>query len=173
MVLKSYGAPKSDLKTFYCCVIRSTLEHGAQVWNGNLTQAQRSDIERVQKRALRIIVPEYEYNRALYESGLKTLQQRRNDLRVRLIKQISEPSHKLRSLLPRKCSEVKERETRTNPGKLYNFFCRTERFKRSPLVYATDKYNDKLNQYFLIVNIPTFATFKRNRDEQYLNTFLS
>ena len=43
---------KNDLKTFYCCVIRSTLEYGAQVWNGNLTQAQRSDIERVQKRQL-------------------------------------------------------------------------------------------------------------------------
>ena len=25
-VLKSYGAPKNDLKIFYCCVIRSTLE---------------------------------------------------------------------------------------------------------------------------------------------------
>ena len=59
-VLNSYGAPRNDLKTFYCCVIRSTLEYGAQVWNGNLTQAQRSDIERVQKRALRIIVPEHE-----------------------------------------------------------------------------------------------------------------
>ena len=44
-VLKSYGAPKNDLKIFYCCVIRSTLEYGAQVWNGNLTQAQRIDIE--------------------------------------------------------------------------------------------------------------------------------
>ena len=80
-VLKSYGAPKNYLRTFYCCVIRSTLEYGAQVWNRNLlTQAQRSDFERVQKRALRIIVPEYEYNRALHECGLKTLQQRRDDL---------------------------------------------------------------------------------------------
>ena len=122
-VLKSYGEPKNDLKTFYCCVIRSTLEYGAQVWNGNLTQAQRSDIERVQKRALRIIVPEHEYNRALQECGLKTLQHR-DDLCVRLIEQMSEPSHKLHSLLPRKCSEVKERETR---------------------VYAIDKYNDRLN----------------------------
>ena len=144
-VLKSYGAPKNDLKTFYCCVIRSTLEYGAQVWNGNLTQAQRSDIERVQKRALRIIVPEHEYNRALQECGLKTLQQRRDDLCVRLIEQMSVPSHKLHSLLPRRCSEVKERETRTNPGKCYIFFCRIERFKRSPLVYAIDKYNDRLN----------------------------
>ena len=102
------------------------MEYGAQVWNGNLTQAQRSDIERVQKRALRIIAPGYEYNRALHECGLKTLQQRRDDLCVRLIKQMSEPSHKFHSLLPRKCSEVKERETRTNPGKFYNFFCRAK-----------------------------------------------
>ena len=144
-VLKSYGAPKNDLKTFYRCVIRSTLEYGAQVWNGNLTQAQWSDIERVQKRALRIIVPEHEHNLALQECGLKTLQQRRDDLCVRLIEQMSEPLHKLHSLLPRKCSEVKERETRTNPGKFYNFFCRTDRFKRSPLVYAIEKCNDRLN----------------------------
>ena len=121
------------------------MEYGAQVWNGNLTQAQRSDIERVQKRALRIIVSEHEYNRAVQECGLKTLQQRRDDLCVRLIQQMSEPSHKLHTLLPRNSSEVKERETRTNPRKFYNFFCRTERFKRSPLVYAIDKYNDRLN----------------------------
>ena len=94
---------------------------------------------------MRITVPEHEYNCALQECGLKMLQQRRDDLCVRLIEQTSEPSHKLHSLLPRKCSEVKERETRTNPGKFYNFFCRTERFKRGPLVYAIDKYNDRLN----------------------------
>ena len=67
-----------------------------------------------------------------------------------------EPSHKLHSLLPRKCSEVKERETRTNPGQFCNFLCRTERFKRSPLLYAIDKYNDRLNLLFLIVDNPTF-----------------
>ena len=69
-VLKGYGAPKNDLTTLYCCVIRSNLGFGAQVWNGNLTQAQRNDIERVQKRALRIIVPEYEYNCALQQCEL-------------------------------------------------------------------------------------------------------
>jgi hypothetical protein len=76
------------------------LEYGARVWNGNLTQAQRNDIERVQKRALRIIVPGYGYNRALQECELKTLQERRDELCVRLIKQMSGPSHKLHSLLP-------------------------------------------------------------------------
>jgi hypothetical protein len=37
---------------------------------------------------------------ALQECELKTLQERRDDLCVRLIKQMSEPSHKLYSLLP-------------------------------------------------------------------------
>ena len=46
--------------------------------------------------------------------------------------------------LYKRCSEVKGKETRTNPDKFYNFFCRTERFKRSPIVYATDKYNERL-----------------------------
>jgi hypothetical protein len=32
---KNYGAWKDYLNSFYCAVIRSTLEYGAQVWLGN------------------------------------------------------------------------------------------------------------------------------------------
>ena len=53
-VLKSYGAPEKDLMAFYTSVIRSVLEYGAQVWHGSLTGEQCYDIERIQKRALRI-----------------------------------------------------------------------------------------------------------------------
>ena len=34
-----------DLKAFYTGVIRSVLEYGAQIWNGNLTVEQSNDIE--------------------------------------------------------------------------------------------------------------------------------
>ena len=52
----------------YSTVLLSTLEYGAQVWNGNLTQPQsRSDIEMIQKRALKIILALYNYNQALGE----------------------------------------------------------------------------------------------------------
>ena len=64
-ILKNYGACKNDLKSSYYAVIRSTLEYGAQVWHGNLTQEQCNNIERIQKRALRIIHPEHKYNEAL------------------------------------------------------------------------------------------------------------
>ena len=32
---------QDDLKSFYTAVIRSTLEYGAQVWNGGLTKKQK------------------------------------------------------------------------------------------------------------------------------------
>ena len=50
-----------DLKAFYAGVIRSVLEYGAHIWNGNLTVEQSNDIERLQKRALRIILPGMSY----------------------------------------------------------------------------------------------------------------
>ena len=53
-----------------------------------------------------------------------------------------QPAHRLHSLLPRKLGDIKERETRANGQKMYNFFFKTKRFKHSPLVFAIDKYNN-------------------------------
>lgn len=142
-ILKSYGAPTNDLKAFYIAVIRSTLEYAAQVWNGNLTHQQSADIERIQKRALRIIYAVYDYDQLLHKSGLKTLRERRDNLCVDLIKNMSKPSHKLHSLLPKKIGQVRERDTRTNDQSYYNYTYKTERFKKSPIVFAIDQYNSK------------------------------
>jgi hypothetical protein len=60
-VLKSYGASLGDMKEFYITVIRPTLEYGAQVWNGGITREKSNEIERIQKRALKIIYKEYDY----------------------------------------------------------------------------------------------------------------
>ena len=84
---------------------------------------------RVQKRALRITLPEYQQYRALQERELKISHERRNVWCVCLIKQMLEPSYKLHSHFVRKCSETNETCARTNPNKFYNFLCRTKRFK--------------------------------------------
>ena len=55
---KVYGAPTQDLLQFYSL---STLEYGDVLWHGGLTNAQSANIERVQKRAFRIILPGVEY----------------------------------------------------------------------------------------------------------------
>ena len=40
----------------------------------------------------------------------------------------------------------RERETRTNGEKVYYYFCKTERFRKSPVVHAIDVYNFKLDK---------------------------
>ena len=70
-ILKSFGAPMDDLLAFYCSVIRPTLEYGAEIWNGGLTQEQKKNIERIQKRVLRIIYPNLDYDQAITETNYK------------------------------------------------------------------------------------------------------
>ena len=146
-ILRNYGAPISDLLIFYCTVIRSVLEYGAQIWSGGLTQMQKENIERIQKRALRIIYRSYdEYDSLLSQSNLLTLEERRNNLCAALIKDLLKPSYRLYSLLPKKVNDIRERETRTNGEKVYNYYCKTERFRNSPVVHAIDVYNFKLDR---------------------------
>ncbi len=111
--LKYYVASKEDLKSFYCATIRSVVEYGAQLCHGNLTNEQHGAIERIQKRALRIIYPGLEYDEALDESKLKSLKhvQRRNDLCVDLIDRMMQPSHILHGLLPEQNPNMKSKKT--------------------------------------------------------------
>ena len=79
---------------------------------------------------------------ALTVYNLKIPKDRREDLCVGLIKNMLQPTHRLHSLLPGKFGDIKEREIRANSQKIYIFFCKTERFKYSSLVFAIDKYNN-------------------------------
>ncbi len=105
-ILKGYNAPKQDLKAFYT-VIRSTLEYCAQIWHGNLTKEQSTDIERVQKRALRIICPALTYEEVLLYCNLKTLKARREEICGNLIKTMIDPRHRLHSLLPETVNQIR------------------------------------------------------------------
>ena len=121
------------------------MEFGAQIWHGGLTQEQSKDIERIQRRAMKIICPRKTYKQALTECGLHTLEYRRDIMRVNLIKDMKQPTHKLNDLLPPIAGQVREKRTRLNENKFYNFKCKTERFNNSPLVYAIRKYNMALD----------------------------
>jgi hypothetical protein len=137
----NYNAPIEDLKAFYTSVIRSTLEYCPHIWHGNLTNEQTRDIERIQKRALRIMLPELSYEEALVKCNLKTLEGRRQDMCINLIKSMLDPGHKLHELFPPKICEIRNRETRLSGDKFYNFNSRTERFKNSAIVYGVEQYN--------------------------------
>ena len=57
-------------------------------------------IERIQKRALRIICPHISYRSALEASDLPLLSQRRSDLCQVYFNKLLNPEHKLNSLIP-------------------------------------------------------------------------
>ena len=71
-----------DMVYLYKMFIRSVLEYGAVVWHSSLSQNNKSDIERVQKSALKVILKEKytDYNSAFKELKLETLSKRREVL---------------------------------------------------------------------------------------------
>ena len=141
-MLKSYGAKPDDMKKVYTSVIRPTLEYAAQVWNGGLTKQQRKDIERIQRRVLKIIYDVEDYDEALRIAGIDSLQERRDRMCAELVKGMSNPDHKHHHLLPRRVQDVRERDTRLNNQLFYNFQGKTDRFRNSPLSYAVNRYNE-------------------------------
>ena len=54
-------------------------------------------------------------------------------------------SHILHRLLPEQNSDMKCMATRSSGKEIYNFHCRTERFKGSPIVFAITKYNERID----------------------------
>ena len=66
---------------------------------------------------------------------------KRSYVYIKLIKDMKEPTHKLHNLLPPLVNQIRERDTRLDENRFYNFKCRTQRFSNSPLVYMIRKYN--------------------------------
>ena len=69
------GIKSEDILIIYCSIIRSVLEYACQVWHPGLTKKQSSDIERVQKRCLRLIYPTLTTAKVFKCLDLKNLRQ--------------------------------------------------------------------------------------------------
>jgi len=96
------GICESDITQVYISIIRSVLEYACRVWHPGLSKAQANEIERVQKRCLRIIYPERTHTEALLISGLDTLQSRSENITRDLFWEIKDEIHILHSLLPKR-----------------------------------------------------------------------
>ena len=124
--------------TLYQWVIRTSLEYAAPVWHPGLTQRQHDQLERAQKRVLRIALwPNYPgYEAALAQVGLSSLRERREMLTLRLgLSILRSPRH--RGLLPPTLGAVHGRNTRYQ-HRLRPVLCRTERRKKSFIPCVVD-----------------------------------
>ncbi len=127
--LRRSNANNETLITVYCTVIRPILEYACQVWHFNIQNYFCEDIERVQKRVLKIIVPSLSYCEALTITNLTTLRERRRKLCEQFL-QKNKNSDRLNELLPDlKTSNYITCDHRINI--IYMYECKTDRFKNS------------------------------------------
>ena len=122
-----------DLKKIYMLQVRSKLEQSAVVWHSSLTQKNSSDLERVQKSALKLILKEkyVDYKNALNVMKLDTLAVRREKLCLKFAKDCVR-NEKLHDMFP-KSRKSHLMDMRQN----YKFVvkkARTERLQRSAVV---------------------------------------
>ena len=132
--LVEFNVPTEDLLTIYILYIRSILEQSCQVWHSSLTFENLTDIERVQKNALRIILKnDYEnYAQALLKSGLESLVDRREQLCLKFARSALK-NENVKDMFPMNSpdcpTEIRDRE----PFSVT--FARTDRLKDSAIPY--------------------------------------
>ena len=71
--LKRALVPQKDLRLFYITCVPSVIDYASQVFHNTLPAYPSQELERVQKRAMRIICPGIEYQQALALMSLPTV----------------------------------------------------------------------------------------------------
>jgi len=95
--LKRSGASTGDLVIYYTATIRSILEYTGHEWHSGIMKTQT---ENQQKRALKIVLSEKAYDKAMEEVVLDTLESRRDILCMKFFQDICKSDRKLHHFLP-------------------------------------------------------------------------
>jgi hypothetical protein len=131
--LKRSGVPPKGLRTVYCCFVRPIVEYACPVWHSSLTVSLCNELEQIQRRATKIILPCFSYSERLSNLDLPTLRERRVDLCRRFYKSVLRPEDRIHDILP---PPVDNMYSFRRPRTLPLFKCRTNRFQNSFLPHA-------------------------------------
>ena len=102
-----------ELVLFFTTCIRPLTEYACQMYHNSLPNYLRDDLERLQKRAMRIIFGDISYSESLERVQLPTLFNRRKELTTQYFEKIAcNPNHRLYNILPEK--NVNNYELRNN-----------------------------------------------------------
>ena len=140
--LKKMGMSRAFMVDVFIKEVRSVLEGAAvPVWNGALTKAQVSAIERVQKTALYIILDKYyvSYEEARTLVGLETLELRREELCLNFARKNLKSSDSLFTKTKSKLN-IRNMSAKKQPL-VMEYLCQTKRFEKSSLPYLAKLLN--------------------------------
>ena len=124
----------------YILFIICMLEYCCVVWHSSITEEESTNIERVQKTALRIILGNTynDYKSALEITGLDTLRTRRRKLSISFAKKCT------RSKVNSDLFPLKEKSVNTRPHEKYFVTpARTERLAKSTIPYLQRLLNQQ------------------------------
>ena len=136
-----FGTPQDDLKNIYVLFIRSILEQSATVWHSSLTEDNISDLERVQKSAIKVILQDqYKgYKNGLAQLGIEDLKSRREYLCLEFAKKCVK-SPKLQHMFPK---AHKEHKMNTRNEDVYQVqHANTGRLQDSAIIYMQKLLNE-------------------------------
>ncbi len=144
--LKRAQVKSKELITFYLTCIRPVTEYACALFHYSLPQYLSVELERCQKRALRIVFPERSYKQALSETGMIPLHDRRSNISSKLFSKALVQDHKLHMLLPpRNASSVTLRKKR-----VFNLpMAHTDRFRNSFIIKHSGMYYNALRAAFV------------------------
>ena len=140
--MKVLDLDPSIILDVYIKEIRSIVELAVPAWHSGLTLKQRSDIERVQKVAVAIILSDcktgrsmFSYSRAIDVLSLEPLEARREKLCLTFSKKTLKSRHS--DMFP----SQHQHDTRTK-SRFYENNSKSGRYFNSPLNYLTRMLND-------------------------------
>ena len=137
-----FDASVEDLKQIYFLFVRSQLEQSAVVWHSSLSEDNKSDLERVQKSALKIILREnYKgYKQALVALGIESLSDRREKLCLKFAKKCSK-HEKTKQMFP---LNEKYHGMKTRKEDYFKVqHANTGRLQKSPLIFMQNLLNNQ------------------------------
>ena len=146
-----FSSNKQDLLVIYKMFIRSKLEQSASVWHSSLSKCNESDLERVQKSALKVILrDEYKsYKDALKILNIESLFERRELLCLKFAKKGLKLTN-FKNMFPIQVTKHSMEKRILNKYKINS--AKTERYFRSSIPYMQRKLNSYENDLKTIIN---------------------
>ena len=139
-VLGRGGVPPADLIKVYYALIRSILECCREQWNYAITQYRSDKLEKVQKRAMRIIFSGHSCDEALQLANCTRLSDRPNKMCIKTLQSIAKRAGPLSQHVTESRACVQQYQI-SNFNRLSLYQCRTERFKNSFFTKAIVELN--------------------------------
>ena len=139
-LLKRHNLPCRDLLTVYTCYVRPITDCAAPVWNGAITANQNMRLERIQKRALRIIFGKHysTYENVLKQCNLPSLEDRRLSLCTTFIEKTMKHTDQFQEYMP----PATNLRTLRKQKRVKEIRCKTKRMQNSSIPYLSRLYNN-------------------------------